>query len=261
MVRDDPCHLAWQGSWHKGRRAPFPLLSPVHFPSPVNGFTEMLILFDIDDTLLDHTTAMRAAAAFVHQQFGGADTFEQFFANWSAAQARHYPRFLSGEISYAGQRPARVREMIDLQLTDAAADEVFADYFAAYEANWSLFPDVRECLAQLSRHRLGVISNGASSEQRRKLVNTGIAEYFEHILISDECGWFKPAPEIFRHACSLCGESAANAVYVGNLYDLDAEAARRAGLRGVWLDRDGRRSPHNLPPIITRLNDLPKLID
>ena len=128
----------------------------------------MVVLFDIDDTLFDHGTAARAGAVALHLSAGAQAPVEPFVSAWSAALDRHFPRYLAGELSFQGQRRERVREVVDASLTDEAADTVFAGYQAAYEAAWSLFPDVLACLDRLSHRRLGIISNGQVEQQRQK---------------------------------------------------------------------------------------------
>jgi putative hydrolase of the HAD superfamily len=220
----------------------------------------MVLFFDIDGTLLDQSTAERAGALAIHRTFGAEAPVEEFVSRWSTALERQFVRYLTGELTYQGQGRSRVREVLDPTLTDEAADRIFDEYLAAYEAAWSLFPDVLSSLDQLSQYRLGVISNGQSHEQRRKLVNTGIEGRFEWIFVSEECGWAKPSREIFEHACVATGESPANVVYVGDSYDFDACAARRAGLTGVWLDRPGGAAAKHAPPVIGTLKELPRLL-
>lgn len=220
----------------------------------------MLILFDIDDTLVDHSKAMQSAAAELWKTVRSEIPLEEFLPVWASSLERHYARYLQGELTFQEQRRARIRDVIDPSLTDLAADKTFDAYFTCYKENWSLFADARLCLETLRRHRLGVISNGRSEDQRLKLINTGISEMFECIVISDECGVPKPSAEIFLRACSAAGERPENAVYIGDRYDIDAEGARRAGLHGIWLDRLGRSDASTSPPFIRSLEELPKLI-
>ena len=176
-----------------------------------------VILFDIDGTLLDHDGAERASARALHQATGTTLPVEEFLSRWSAALEREFARYLKGEITYQAQGRARVRAVIDPALTDDAADRIYAQYIAGYEDAWSLFPGAIPCLDILSQHRLGIISNGLISEQRKKLVKTGIDGRFEFILISEACGWAKPSSEIFHHACAAMGGNPACGTNVGNL--------------------------------------------
>jgi putative hydrolase of the HAD superfamily len=220
----------------------------------------MFVFFDIDDTLLDHAAAARAGAMALHRNIGAQVPVEQFVSDWAAALDRNFPRYLAGELSFQGQRRQRIREVVDAELTDEAADAVFLGYQEAYEAAWALFPDVLPCLETLSNGRVGVISNGQVEQQCQKLKHTGIEARFECIVISEECGWSKPSPEIFLEACRRIGVSPAESVYVGDRYDIDAEGARRAGLTGVWLDRLHARTTSHESPIIGTLDGLAGLL-
>ena len=219
------------------------------------------VLFDIDDTLVEHTRAMRAATVALYESRASRTGLEPFLAQWKAAHGRHYPRFLRGEISYAESARARVREVLDAAATDADADERFAAYLADYERGWMLCADVLPCLDELRDLPLGVISNGRSDEQRRKLTVLGVSDRFRGVFISEEVGVAKPAPGIFERACESMGVVADRAVYVGDHYDLDACAARSAGLQGVWLNRRGTPRPGTGVPSISSLAGLRALVD
>jgi len=216
----------------------------------------MVVLFDLDGTLLDHDVAQESAARSVHASQGLQAPLGDFIAGWKAAERRHYPRFLSGEIGLEEQRRARLREVLDRNLSDEAADELFVGVLAAYEAAWSLFSDVLDCLGSLAGHRLGVLTNGDSKQQRRKLGATGIAGRFSFVLVSGDCGHAKPGPEIFLRACRGLGVEPAEVTYVGDSYEIDAVAARGAGLRGVWLDRKGEKTAGHTGPVISSLSEL-----
>lgn len=219
----------------------------------------MLVLFDIDETLLDHKTTERAAAAVLHRIAGVNGPVEAFVAAWSDALERNFQRYLAGELSYDEQRRARVREVVGA-LDDEAVDRLLEQYLEVYLAGSTLFPDVVPCLDRLAGHRLGIISNGQTAHQRAKLVRSGIVDRFECVLVSEECGFAKPSAEIFHRACARLGEPPAGAVYIGDRYDVDAEGARRAGLRGIWLDRSRVAGPDHQPPIIASLDDLAAIL-
>ena len=220
----------------------------------------MTIFFDLDDTLLDHSSACVAGATALHQRTGSERSLDAFVTHWESSLQRHYSRYLAGELSYDEQHWERVREVVDESLADADAARVFSIYLEAYETSWRLFPDAAVALDQLAGHRIGIITNGQVEQQRRKLERTGLLSRCEWIVISEEFGAAKPDPTIFRHACTRSGDIPARVVYVGDRYDVDAQAARRAGLQGVWLDR--HRTTHTLhePPVITSLAELPILV-
>ena len=90
--------------------------------------------------------------------------------------------------------------------------------------------------------RSPVITNGVTHFQQPKLDALCITEFFEHIVTSGDFGEVKPHPSIFLHACGLFGIDPAEAAYVGDRLHTDAIGAAQAGLRGVWLNRNGEAS-------------------
>lgn len=91
----------------------------------------------------------------------------------------------------------RVPTAIEQCLRDREVDEIFSVYVAEYEQSWTLFNDVLPCLDSLVAVRLGLRSNGAAIEQRRKLSSLGLGARFAKVLTSEEAGATKPAPAIF----------------------------------------------------------------
>ena len=222
-----------------------------------------MIFFDIDGTLLDHERAVRAAAAAFQQEHAEAfpESPENFLSRWRAVGKKHDDRFVAGEISFQEQRRARLRECFapKRQLADAEADALFAEYLAHYEASWQLYPDVADCLENLLPEGIGVISNGDSAQQRRKLEVLGIGSLLAVVVISDDLGVAKPEPGIFAFACREAGRVPSECFYVGDRLQTDAEASSRAGLVGIWLNRTGENADTRVP-VISTLRDLGKLV-
>jgi len=223
--------------------------------------SRLWILFDIDETLMDHSKAFRIGTAALHRARGTDGDEEEFRSRWSEAHERNFDRFLAGELTHEEQRRQRVRDTFGETLSDADADRLFALYIAAYEGAWSLYDDVLSCLDALAAHPLGVVSNGQSEQQRAKLARLGIADKFRRVTISQDCGFAKPDARIFAHACAACGIDPREALYVGDRYEVDAEGARRAGLTAVWLDRGRTASLRHMGPVIRSLASLPALIE
>jgi putative hydrolase of the HAD superfamily len=199
----------------------------------------MVVLFDIDGTLIDHDAAEVTAVAALRAKTEHTEDAAGFLRRWRNAFERHYNRYLAGELSIRQQRRERFREVFDPNLSDFAADQLSAVYIDEYLAACELYPDVKATLDQLAGYRMGIISNGERSQQQHKLVRTGIDHYFGPLILSEECGVAKPAPRIFELACDSMGVPPSQAVYVGDRRDVDASGARSVGMHGIWLDRFG----------------------
>jgi putative hydrolase of the HAD superfamily len=202
-----------------------------------------LVLFDLDETLLDHSSASRAGLlAHLDAQGRDLDPIEAV-DRWHALEEHHYPRYLRGELGHQEQRRVRVREFLAplgiLHASDAETDDWFAGFQRAAHAAWALFDDVVPCLQALGDRRIGVITNGEEGPQRAKLAALGLDHRVDPVVCSGAVGVVKPDARIFGIACDAAGIPADRACYIGDRLQTDAIGAARAGLRGIWLDRAG----------------------
>lgn len=82
---------------------------------------------------------------------------------------------------------------------------------------------------------LAVVSN-SDGRIERAFEQAGLASYFDFFIDSFIVGVEKPDPAIFQLAIERAGVSAREAIYVGDLYDVDVIGARAAGLLPVLYD-------------------------
>ncbi|MGW2646479.1 HAD family hydrolase [Streptomyces sp. NPDC001393] len=199
------------------------------------------VVWDVDDTLFDYTTAdregMRAhlVAEGLVAGYGGP---EEALARWREITDQQWARFSAGEVTFEGQRRDRVRVFLDADLTDAEADDWFQRYIGHYEAAWSVFPDVLPALEALSgSHRHAVLSNSSITVQERKLRTLGLLDRFEVVLCAAELGVSKPEAGAFLAVCEALRLPLHEVAYVGDHPEIDGQGAAEAGLLSVWIDR------------------------
>lgn len=85
---------------------------------------------------------------------------------------------------------------------------------------------------------LGVVSN-SDGRVAEALAAVGLAEFFTVVVDSKLAGFEKPDPRIFLPALDALKVAPAEALYVGDLYEVDVVGARRAGMTAVLLDPAG----------------------
>jgi putative hydrolase of the HAD superfamily len=92
--------------------------------------------------------------------------------------------------------------------------------------------------------QMGVISN-IGEQIDSYLDKSGFTDYFAYKITSFEAGCDKPQPQIFQLALQRAGVTAAEALFVGDQYDLDVLGARSAGITPILIDRDGADSEYD----------------
>ena len=99
-------------------------------------------------------------------------------------------------------------------------------------------------------YKVGMICNTGSTPgvtQRVFLDRMGLLPFFDTLTFSDEERLSKPSTEIFHRTLDRLMSSSAESVHVGDHPRNDVEGAKRAGLRAIWLRRDGAREPDVAP--------------
>ncbi len=108
--------------------------------------------------------------------------------------------------------------------------------------------------------RLGIISNTGRTPGvvlRRVLERHGLLRYFETISYSDEIGYRKPDPEIFRRTLERAGCAPGQAAHVGDNPLDDVLGAQGVGMRAIHYAAAGRDPAAHADLTIASLAELP----
>lgn len=102
-----------------------------------------------------------------------------------------------------------------------------------------LFDDVIPLLDDLKDRGLilGLISN-VEQDMTEILTKLKLPSWLEIIVTSQDAGAGKPRPEIFREALRQAHVQPAEAIYIGDQYQVDMVGASGAGMKGILIDRN-----------------------
>lgn len=163
------------------------------------------------------------------------------------------------------RREAWSRALAELGVRDTADAERWSAMFQQERrARHWLFPDAEPALRDLQkRYRLALVTNGAPDLQREKLEASGLGGYFETVVISGEVGIGKPEPGIFLLALERLGVTPQSAVMVGDSLARDVQGAQRAGIKAIWLNREGAAMPEGARPdaMVRGLGELAAVVE
>ncbi len=137
-----------------------------------------------------------------------------------------------------------------------AVDEAFA-VFDKVRNDIDLFPESRPALEVLSeRFKLIAVTNGNAN-----LEMIGIDDLFDGHVNAAMVGAAKPARPIFDAAVEVGGAGRAETVHVGDHPLYDVQGAREAGLRTVWVNRNGDEWPAEYDSPDAEVNNVGELVD
>lgn len=231
---------------------------------PVNGLCG--ILFDLDGTLIDTAAAEKSVwpslAAIIEKHFPNVDRVA-LQTRYLDTFGPHWTAYLEGRSNFAEYRRARLSEA--LEPWGELTDELFDTYYTEKRRTIELLRPFNGTLNTLQQVRSaglrwGLLTNGPSWMQRRKLEVTGLASEFDAIAISEEIGSSKPAPEAFYAAAEMIGCEPERAAMVGDSRAYDIEGALAAGLAlAVHVNPSSETTTSDVP-VVREIGELPALL-
>jgi putative hydrolase of the HAD superfamily len=206
------------------------------------------VFFDFYNTLVGYDPPQEVLEARVLRDFGIEVSPEVF----------RRPLLLADEFIYGeharlpiGKRPQEERLALYAQyhgivLKEAgieASSELIAGVLGKLrklDLKLALFGDVMPSLTRLRElgQILGLISN-VDRDISPVCQELGLSALLGVVVTSQESGFSKPQPEIFLAAVKQAGVKPAEAIYVGDQYQIDVVGANGAGMLGILLDRHG----------------------
>ena len=226
------------------------------------------VLLDMGGILIPEIPELRAGR---EPDYSGAAAQPDILESFRALGVEDPERVLLGATTsvLAAYRAAEPHEAFDPEdlLGDHPADVRGAILRALVRVvDRPPFSHAREVVASLSRrYRLGLVSNNIfpGDHHARTLARFGILEHLQSYVWSANFGPRKPDPSMLRHVLDEMRVPPERAVFVGDKIRTDVYAARRAGVRSIWLRRADAPVPTDgVRPdaIIHDLRELPILL-
>jgi putative hydrolase of the HAD superfamily len=211
------------------------------------------VLFDLDDTLFDHRRSSRAALEAVHGLHAPSLDFAEFERHHTVHLEEMHVEVLAGRIDLDDARRERFRRVfqaLGVALDDATVDTVASAYRSGYLTARRALDGAAELLTAVRRHaHVAIVTNNLLEEQQDKLQYCGLAPMVDSLIASEDVGFSKPDPEIFRIALERAGVTADRAVMLGDSWRNDVAGAHAAGIRAVWFNPERLPKPAELPGV------------
>ena len=214
-----------------------------------------VIVFDVNETLSDMSP--------LAQRFVDVGAPGSMFPTWFAGVLRDgFALTMTGapkpfvEVASGVLAQALRAVELDRPLTEAV-EQVIAG-FGILEVH----PDVVDGVKALAEagFRLVTLTNGSVDISAGLLERAGIRDRFEATLSVETEGAWKPAASAYGYALETCKINADQAALVA-VHPWDVHGAIRAGLTGVWLNRDDPSYPERFTKPGLTITALPELAD
>jgi YjjG family noncanonical pyrimidine nucleotidase len=221
------------------------------------------VIFDLDNTLLNfsscETESMKKTCNDHNLFIDDIVEWNLFWRNFSEHNFRYWMNFVNGgEVKTIGDvlRYSFRDSLSQEELFHSKLSDTYWDYFC----NTCHFEEGAEQVLSIIKEKypLGIITNGISESQRKRLRAGNIDDLFKSIVISDEVGIRKPQKEIFEIALSDLKLSNKEVLFVGDSLQDDYRGAVNSGIDFCFYDRQNIEVSNDIKPkyMIRNLLDL-----
>ena len=218
--------------------------------------SKQVVFFDLDHTLWDYETNAHETLSEVYQVFDlnrGWNSPELFIESFHEYNHQLWDLYNFGKIDRAFIREKRfVKILDDVKLSNVDGIEVSDFFISSCPQKSGLLPGAINILEYLAtKYELAIITNGFTDTQSIKIKSSGLENYFEIVVTSENANARKPSAEIFEYAMALTNSSPENAVMIGDNLKTDIEGALAINMKAIWLTDSEVASPKNCSKIKT----------
>lgn len=205
------------------------------------------LFIDLDDTLWDtyHNNKKSLEEIYAVYHFDRYyASFETFFRVYMPNNERLWAAYRNGEIDRQTlilERFLYVLRPLGIENTEDVLT-INKDFLLRTGNKTRLVPGALELLEHLKgRYRLFILSNGFREVQDMKLRHSGLAPYFERVILSEDAQIQKPHKLIFDYALKNTNSRRSESLMIGDSWEADIAGAYQSKMDQLWLN------PGNLP--------------
>ncbi len=214
------------------------------------------VIFDLDDTLLDWSSAHEAGLDAVHEDhFPHVPRAHVGDAYAKVVEENMRDFHATGRWWYARDRLERLADHIP---TDADLAHVVDSFARGIRSGMQLLDGAMDAVhaARDAGLATALLTNGPSDVQRPKVEGLGLEEVMDHIAITGETGIWKPHADAFHGVTQALGVEASRTMMVGDSHYFDIAPARKLGMTTAWVGGDDPAGADHLLDVPGDLVDL-----
>ena len=205
-----------------------------------------LLLFDADETLFDFKKTEAEALKKLFSSMNTDLELDVLLDTYKDINKNIWKEFEDGKISLASlkiERFERLCQSLNLSTNATQMGLDFEDYLG--EGSY-LYDETEDLLAYLSQnYKIGIVTNGLAKVQNKRIRNSKVSSYFEHVIISGEINLAKPDRKIFDYTLDLFNHTDRSSVLmIGDKLSSDILGGLNSKIDTCWFNSD--KSINNL---------------
>jgi 2-haloacid dehalogenase len=222
-----------------------------------------IILFDVDDTLLDFGISEKKALHEAFLEYGLPTGVKDYVGCYQEISEVLWRDLEQGLIDLTNLGVERFKRLFLKHGLDIEADAFSRAYLGHLGKEIHLMPGAVEVCEKLGGCRLAIITNGFTTVQTARIGGSPLSNTFETLIVSQEAGFQKPDRGIFDYAFSkLKITDKSKALIVGDSLTSDIQGGLNYGMDTCWYNPHQKDNDLGIKPTyeIRTLTDLLEIV-
>lgn len=206
------------------------------------------LFIDFDDTLYDTynnaNVALKETFGLFHLELYFPDPQTFYDAYWTT-NIDLWRQYSKGEINRDYLIVERFRRPLSssskLEVTEQLCLEMSDVFLDCCSSKSGVVEGAHELMDYLrgKGYRMHICSNGFHEIQYKKLEASGLRDYFDNIILSEDAGANKPSPIYFDYAFKVSGARREDTLMIGDNIQNDIQGALNSGVNALLFNRWG----------------------
>ncbi len=205
--------------------------------------TKPILLFDLDNTILDFNSGERAALSTALRYFG-IEPDEELLNVYHRINIKYWEMLERGELTRSEVLEKRFDELFEVCGINSCTGKEFQLVYGKHLGEQHDFMPCAEKLLEeiYEKNDLYIVSNGCTEIQASRIADSGLEKYFKDFFISEKIGYDKPDVRFFDYCFA------------------DIKGGKNAGIATGWFNPGKKPVPAVDKPdfVIYGLDELPK---
>ena len=218
-----------------------------------------LIFIDADDTLFNYKAAEKYALTMAFGE-NGITINDQIIADYSQINKQLWFDYENNKTTQEVLRIERFKRLF-AKMNVNIRESLFSNTYLKKLADSSFLNSHAEELCTYLHHKyqLAIITNGISIVQRKRLQNSQIKPYIDHLIISEDAKYSKPNIGIFQYAETITNFHDKNKmIIIGDSLSSDILGGINYGIDTCWLNSENIVNTKQIKPtyVVTSLKSI-----
>lgn len=218
------------------------------------------VLFDADETLFSFNSYLGLKAMLARYQI---DFSEQDYQDFQTINKPLWVAYQNNEITAQDIQTRRFAKLSEQ--TGVEPFRLNQELMAEMALISQPLAGVIETLNALyGKVKMGIITNGFTELQQKRLDNTQTSHFFDIVVISEQIGAAKPDRQVFDYAFALMDEfDRTKVLMVGDTLASDILGGNNSGIDTCWLNTLNLKNETNIKPTyeINTINQIIEIVE